>query len=198
MRIITGKYRGRVMRMPGGIRPTQNRVRKAIFDILGDISGLSFLELFAGSGAVGFEAVSRGVAKLALVEDNRDCQLVIQKNLESLKPEGCVLYPREAIAAIGALHKEKRKFDIVFLDPPYCKRRALRLRSGSRDVTESYSLSKKALQSLGAYDILAPNGLIVIQHFGKDSLPENIGKIFLFKQAKYGDTVLSFYRKKVD
>jgi 16S rRNA (guanine966-N2)-methyltransferase len=84
MRIISGKYKGRRIQMPKGIRPTQDKVRKALFDILGDISGLSFLELFAGSGAVGFEAVSRGAKELILVEDNRACQLTIAKNIESL------------------------------------------------------------------------------------------------------------------
>jgi len=178
MRITTGQYKGRQLRMPKGIRPTQNKVRKALFDILGDIEGLSFLELFAGSGAVGFEAISRGVSELTLVEYNRDCLLAIKKNIASLKPKACSLYPLEAERAIAAFFKDKRTFDIIFLDPPYYN-----------------DLAKKALQTLSAYDILAPNGLIVFQHFKKDNLPDTLGDLALFKQKAYGDTVLSFYRK---
>jgi 16S rRNA (guanine(966)-N(2))-methyltransferase RsmD len=178
MRITTGQYKGRQLKVPKGIRPTQNKVRKAFFDILGDIQGLSFLELFAGSGAMGFEAVSRGVSELTLVEYNRDCLMAIKKNIASLKPKACSLYPLEAEKAVQALFKEKRNFNIIFLDPPYYK-----------------DLAKKALQTLSAYDILAPNGFVIIQHFKKDNLPDALGDLALFKQKAYGDTVLSFYRK---
>ena len=178
MRITTGKYKARNIKIPKGIRPTQNKVRKALFDILGDIEGLSFLELFAGSGAVGLEAISRGVEDLALVEYNRDCLLAMRKNIESLKVKACSIYPQEASTAIIALHKESRKFDIIFLDPPYYK-----------------DMAKKTLQTLSAYDILAPNGLVVVQHFKKENLPETLGVFILFKQNIYGDSMLTFYRK---
>jgi 16S rRNA (guanine(966)-N(2))-methyltransferase RsmD len=178
MRIISGKFKGKEISLAKGMRPTQDKVRKALFDILGDIEGLSFLELFAGSGAIGFEAASRGVRDLTLVEYSCDCLLAIKKNIEALKLNACNLYPQEAREAITKLHKDERKFDIIFLDPPYY-----------------LGLSKKTLQILEAYDILAPNGFIVVQHFKKDNLPDALGDLRLFKQAKYGDTVLSFYRK---
>lgn len=164
--------------MPKGTRPTQNKVRKAIFDILGDIEGLSFLELFAGSGGVGFEAVSKGVEELTLVEYNRDCLLAIRKNIASLALKSCSLYPLEAKKAIKAFHKAQRKFDIIFLDPPYYQ-----------------GLAKKTLQILGAYDILAPNGFIIVQHFKRDALPQESQKLKLIKESRYGDTLLSFYKK---
>ena len=164
--------------MPKGIRPTQEKVRKALFDILGDIEGLSFLELFAGSGAIGFEALSRGVSELVLVECNPDCLLAIRKNIESLKEKACALVPAKAEDAIKRLHTDKRSFDIVFFDPPYYR-----------------ELAKKTLHTLGTYDILSPNGFIVVQHFKKDDLPEHLGVFSLFRTAFYGDTVLSFYRK---
>jgi len=179
MRILTGKYKGKNILMPKGIRPTQDKVRKALFDILGDLEGLSFIELFAGSGSVGFEALSQGVAELVLVETNRDCQLAINKNIASLKAKSCVLYPSEAQNSVKLLYGQKRQFDIIFLDPPYYK-----------------DMAKKILQTLGAYDILAPNGLLVVQHFKRDDLPETIENRFkLFKRSFYGDTVLSFYHK---
>ena len=162
--------------MPKGIRPTQNKVRKALFDILGSIAGLSFLELFAGSGAIGFEALSRGVRELALVENDPGCLKLIREAIEGLKPPDCTLYPIGAEKAIGFFHGKGKRFDIVFLDPPYFK-----------------GLPKKTLQLLGAYDILAPNGLLAVQHFKKEDLPESAGDLRLLKQYEYGDTLLTFY-----
>lgn len=179
MRITAGAYKGRKLEHPKGIRPTQEKVRKAVFDILGDVSGLSLLELYAGSGAVGFEAASRGVKELVLVEYNRECLAAIRKNIESLKARFCDFYPREADEAVRALEKAGRRFDIVFMDPPYYG-----------------GLAKKTLQNLGACDILAPNGWVVVQHFKKDELPEAEGDLILCKRSKYGDTLLSFYSKK--
>jgi 16S rRNA (guanine(966)-N(2))-methyltransferase RsmD len=178
MRITTGRHKGRTIEMPKGIRPTQDKVRKALFDILGDVEGLSFLELFAGSGAVGFEAASRGVTDLTLVEYDRDCRLAIEKNIEVLKLRACSVYPKEAGEAIKEFHRNSRQFDIIFMDPPYYE-----------------GLSKKTLQTLSLYDILTRNGFIIVQHFKKDDLPESTGDLVLFKQARYGDTSLSFYRK---
>jgi len=180
MRIMTGKLKGRVIKMPPGIRPTQNRVRKAIFDILGDISGLSILELFAGSGAVGLEAMSQGAVELILVESDRNCCLAIEKNIESLKVSGCRLYPLQAEEAIKMLYKARKRFHLVFLDPPYYT-----------------GLGKKILQMLAGYDILAPNAFIIVEHFRRDDLPVTLGALNLFKQSRYSDSVLSFYRKNV-
>ncbi len=202
MRITTGIYRGRQIRMPQGIRPTQDKVRKALFDILGDIEGLSFLELYAGSGAVGLEAASRGVRELVMVEYNRDCLQVIKKNIELLTPRACELYPKESDLAIRAMHNVRRQFDIIFLDPPYYKAsphssHALKKKAGNPGLRQGQgeSLTKKTLQTLGAYDILAPNGFVIVQHFKKDELPTKERELALVKQAQYGDTVLSFYRK---
>jgi 16S rRNA (guanine(966)-N(2))-methyltransferase RsmD len=124
--------------------------------------------------------MSKGIRELTLVENNRDCLLAIKKNIASLALKSCNLYPLEAKKAIEAFHKHKRKFDIIFLDPPYYR-----------------DLSKKTLQILGACDILAPYGFIVIQHFKKDNLPETLGDLRLFRQKRYGDTKLSFYRKVI-
>jgi len=179
MRITTGKYRNRKIHMPKGIRATQDKVRKAVFDILGDISGLSFLELYAGSGAVGFEALSRGVAELTIIESNRNAVLTIKKNMELLKIPACNLYYLDADKAVKLLAQDKKSFDIIFIDPPYLK-----------------DMSKKILQTLEGYDILSPNGLVVVQHSKLEILPKNSLKLTLIKEAKYGDTWLSIFRKK--
>jgi len=174
--------------MPKGIRPTQNRVRKAIFDILGDVRGLSFLELFAGSGAVGFEALSRGASGVAFVEENRHAQLAINSNIRALKLENCLLMSRRVEETIPFLHKSGKKFDLIFMDAPYSK-----VEASSKDADES--LTKKTLQILGSYDILAPNGFLIVQHFKSDKLDKESAGMHLVKESKYGDTLLSFYRR---
>ena len=180
MRITTGKFKGRNLAMPKGIRPTQVITRKAIFDILGDIEGLSFLELFAGSGAVSFEALSRGAKVAVLVEQNGECVSTIKKNMEMLKTfDSCVLYPIDSLKAIKSLQQGRKTFDIIFLDPPYYQ-----------------DWVKKTLQTLEACDILSRNGLVVAQHFKKESLPEFPGVLSLLRQYTYGSTVLSIFRKE--
>ena len=179
MRITTGKYHNRKLFYSKSIRPTQDKVRKAIFDILGDVSGLTFLELFAGSGAVGFEALSRGVAELTMVECDRNSVLAIKKNIALLKASSCNLYYIEAEKAVKLLAQNKKSFDIIFFDPPY-----------------HLGMAKKILQTLEGYDILAPDGLIVVQHSKTELLPKDTLKFILIKEAKYGDTWLSIFRKK--
>ncbi|MFH1414014.1 MAG: 16S rRNA (guanine(966)-N(2))-methyltransferase RsmD [Candidatus Omnitrophota bacterium] len=195
MRITSGKYKGRVLKTPKEIRPTQEKVRKAVFDILGDIEGLSFLELFAGSGAIGFEAVSRGAGELTLVEHNRICFAAINKNIEYLKISNCRVFCLDVERAVKSLHKNKKQFDIIFLDPPYYNDLVPPLRSELTVTKFSCSLAKKTLQMLGAYDILAACGLVIVQHFKKDDLSSSLDNLTILKQATYGDTVLTFYRK---
>ena len=164
--------------MPQGIRPTQDKVRKAVFDILGDIEGLEFLDLFAGSGAVGFEALSRGAKGVVLVETNSESIGAIKENMDMLKAENCIVYPSDSQKVIENLHKSRKTFDVIFFDPPY-----------------RFDLAKKTLQTLEAYDILSPDGLIVAQHFKTENLPECLGVLSLIRQYKYSDTLLSIYRK---
>jgi 16S rRNA G966 N2-methylase RsmD len=199
MKIITGIHKTRNIIMPKGIRPTQNRVRKAVFDILGDVKGLSFLELFAGSGAVGLEALSRGASGVIFVEGNRDAQVAISSNIQALKLENCMLMSRGAEETIPFLHKSGRKFDIIFMDPPYHKLNSLSPsatpRADGNCAGVPLSAAKKTLQILGAYDILSPNGFVIVQHFKSDKLADESAGLRLVKKAKYGDTLLSFYQR---
>lgn len=187
MQITTGIFKGRNIFLPKGIRPTQNKVRKALFDILGGIEGLTFLELFSGSAAVGIEALSRGAAFLTLVENNRHCLSMIRKNLGQLGSAGYIIIENDAERAPEFFKKQKKEFDLIFLDPPY----SYPVRG--QQLTDS--AAKKTLQNLSQYDILAPNGFIIVQHSRKDNLPDAQGGLILFKQYKYGDTLLSLYKK---
>src|ERR1035441_8753119 len=128
MKILGGKYKGRNFFMPAGIRPTQNVLREAIFDLLGhDFSGLSFLELFAGSGAVSLEAISRGADQVVIVEHNDLNAKTIQENCELLGIQlggQFSLVHDDAFKTVKLFSEEARRFDIVFLDPPYGQKMA--------------------------------------------------------------------------
>jgi 16S rRNA (guanine966-N2)-methyltransferase len=184
MKIIGGQFKGRNFYMPSGIRPTQSIARKALFDILGqDMQGLVWLDLFAGSGAVGLEAISRGAAKAVMVEKDPKCVEVIRGNIDLLSigpnESGAMPYDiiqTDAFAAIKAFGRQDKKFDIIFIDPPYGR-----------------GLAKKALKTLGGYDILQPNCTVVVQHEKGETLPEKQGRFLTFRQKKYGSTVFSIY-----
>jgi 16S rRNA (guanine(966)-N(2))-methyltransferase RsmD len=179
MRILTGKLKGRPLKMSKpGLRPTQDKTRKAIFDILGEaVAGAQFLELFAGSGAVGIEALSCGAGMVWFVENDREAISALRDNLSGLGISNYEVIPKDVFSVIEQMAGQKRKFDIIFLDPPYYQ-----------------DLAKKSLLILEACDILSPSGLVIIQHFKKDIIPDKTGSLELFKQKKYGDTFVSFYQ----
>ena len=185
MKIIGGQFKGRNFYMPSGIRPTQSIARKALFDILGqDLEGVTLLDLFAGSGAVGLEAISRGAAKATMVEKDSKCVDVITENIDllSIEPNESGETPYEvvqsdAFAAIKLFARQEKKFDVIFIDPPY-----------------GQGLAKKALKTLGGYDILQPNCIVVIQHEKREILPQKQGRFLAFRQKKYGSTFFTIYK----
>lgn len=117
MRIIAGSRKGHTIHAPAGLdtRPTSDRVRENVFNILGPLDGAEVLDLYAGSGAMGLEALSRGAAQAVFVDDDRDAVRAIERNLDKLRLRGTVLC-RDAIAVLAT---EKRKYDLVLVDPPY-------------------------------------------------------------------------------
>ena len=182
VRITAGEFKGLVLATPASIRATEAKVRQALFNILGDfIHGARVLDGFAGSGALGIEALSRGAAFAAFVESDTEAALAIRENLERLGPD----LPRDAWRllhldmerALPQLAQSEAPFDLVLLDPPY------RTDDG-----------KKALSALVQCAILAPAGLVVIEHDQRTVLPTVIGPLQHGKRHRYGDTVLSFYR----
>ncbi len=187
MKIIGGKFRGRNFYMPASIRPTQGIARRALFDILGqDMEGVTLVDLFAGSGAIGLEAISRGAAKVMFVEKDPKCAAVISENIGLFSLEKgddgnlpCDIIQTDAFAAIKLFARQNRRFDVAFIDPPYGR-----------------GLAKKALKTLEAYDILQPNCVVVIQHEKKEILPEKVGRFLIFGRKKYGATTFSIYKNK--
>ena len=185
MKIISGTLKGRNFYMLAGIRPTQDKIRKALFDLIGHhLRGITFLDLFAGSGAVGLEAVSLGASRVVFVEREERCARVIRENIETLSltfhekgSASLSVVPQDAFKTVKEFHQKGEKFNFIFIDPPYERQ-----------------LGKKTLKTLSAYDILHPNCSIIIQHDKREILPETEGRILRVKERKYGSTVLSFYR----
>lgn len=184
MRIIGGEARGRPVRLPQGcrIRPTADRVKKSLFDILHPVAGKSFLDLFAGSGNVGLESLSRGALSAVFVE--RDFRLVeaIRKNLDQLAFSArAEVIAADAERGIGRLFQRKSRFDLIFADPPYDE-----------------GWAAETVKWLDRENILAENGILVLQHSTREA-PEGlpvVGSWAVEDQRRYGDTVLSFLKKK--
>jgi 16S rRNA (guanine(966)-N(2))-methyltransferase RsmD len=182
MRIIAGEYKSRSIMMPRGvdIRPTQDKVREAVFNILGDIGGKAVLELFAGSGAFGIEALSRGAASAAFVDNDFRCAQTIRANLDSLNVDASRydIIKADALSVLSRLARKEERFDIVFLDPPYYK-----------------GIARKCLINIDSYDIVSPVGLIIIEHFKKDALDAELERFLFLDQRRYGDTLITIFRK---
>jgi 16S rRNA (guanine966-N2)-methyltransferase len=121
VRIVAGSRKGHRIAAPGGVvtRPTSDRVREAVFSIVGSVEGASVLDLFAGSGAMGLEALSRGAASCVFVERDRAAARVIQANLEKLRLTGAVVVTGDAAAALREERDRGRLYDLVLVDPPY-------------------------------------------------------------------------------
>jgi len=180
MRIVTGYLKSRSLKFPKCIRPTQEKIRKAIFDILGDsIKNSQFLELFAGSGAVGIEALSNLCREVVFVENNNICLKILRSNLRTLNLTNYQLINSDVVRAIEYLNKISKKFDFIFLDPPYFSRQA-----------------EKTLKIISQCDILQPSGIIIVEHHRKDFIDKEYANLFLCKQKKYSDKILSFFERK--
>lgn len=181
MRIIAGEYRGRVLKSPADnkIRPTSDRLRETLFNILSPriSSETRFLDLCAGTGAIGIEAISRGAAFATFVDkSNRVCAL-IEENLDLLKiPEEKTEVFR-GLAEKFVTREHPTGWDIVFYDPPYA---------------DDYKLFLLEFAS-NAAKILAPDGVLILEHHFKNILPEAVGDIRRQRVLKQGETQLSFY-----
>ena len=180
MRIISGSARGTKLVSLGSanIRPTLDRVKESFFNQIGPgLEGLTFLDLFAGSGSMGIEALSRGADAVVFVEPNPEAQRIIIQNLKKCKitAERWALLKHPALTALNTL--QERNFDLVYLDPPF--------------ANELYGPTLRGLSSSG---IVCKNTLIVVEHSHKTVLHKNYDKLALYKDRRLGDSCLSFFR----
>lgn len=187
MRIIAGKYRSRILKSLKGdaLRPTSDRLRETLFNILGaEVAGSRFLDVFAGTGAVGIEALSRGAAEAIFIEHHAPAAKLIRRNLDSLGiTSGATILTADALAAMEKLAARQTPatppVEFVFLDPPYA-------------AHEDYARTLEFLGSKSA-TFLSPNALTIFEHHHKFSLPEKSGRLARTRLLKQGDAALSFY-----
>lgn len=183
-RIIGGHGRGRRLKSVAGsaTRPTGARVRQTLFDILAPtIPGCRFLDLFAGTGGVGLEALSRGAARAVLVEQDAAAARVLRDNARSLAAAGgeCQVHRQDAATALAGLADAGVRFDVIYLDPPYAS-----------------PLYEPLLEAIGRTGLLAAEGVAIAEHFHKRELPDRVGALVRGRVVRVGDHRLSFYRRE--
>ncbi len=184
MRIIAGTFRSRQLKSLKGLtlRPTSDMLRETLFNILGPrVDGSRFLDLFAGTGAIGIEAVSRGAAFVAFVEKHSKTVHLIRENLASLEiVDGVRLIPCDAIAALAALEKESvAPFDFIFLDPRYANQ----------------SEYKETLRAIDESKLLHDSTIIIVEHYKSFELPASLSRFERARILRQGDAALTFYRR---
>lgn len=179
MRIVAGRWGGRTLRAPRGlrVRPTTDRVREAVFGILGDrVDGASVLDLFAGTGAMALEALSRGAAAAVLVESSADAFASLSGNVEALGAAEAVCLPLDYRKAIRTLASRGRRFSLVFLDPPYGR-----------------GLVGRSAAEIQRAGILAPGAVVVAERAARDPA-ETVPEGWVVRtDRRYGDTRVTLY-----
>jgi 16S rRNA (guanine(966)-N(2))-methyltransferase RsmD len=184
MRVIAGTYRSRLLSAPHGMRtrPTSDRLRETLFNILAPrLDGCRFVDLYAGTGAVGIEAISRGAEHVWFAENAAPALVSLRQNLATLKiKEGFTVEDRGVGAMLQRLSKLTKPVDLVYIDPPY-------------EDEDEYSGTLNFFGSVRGHAILAPNALVVAEHSSKAKLTMRYGVLEQTRQLKQGDAALSFF-----
>jgi 16S rRNA (guanine966-N2)-methyltransferase len=180
MRVISGQFRGRCLKSLAGdtTRPTTDKVKESLFNIIGPyFDGGVCLDLFAGSGALGIEAVSRGMTQAVLVECNFKAMQVIKSNVELTNAKDCFkLIKKDATAVLFDLANLNLHFDLVFLDPPYAK--------------QKIEIQLEKLQNL---NLLTKNAIIVAETAAETVLAKDVGSLIQYRRQIYGATAVHFF-----
>lgn len=181
MRIVSGTVKGRKLCAIKGlkIRPTSDKVRESVFNILGiEFHYKNALDLFAGTGAMGIEALSRGAENAVFVDNNSSSVRIIKKNLCICNfLEKAKVFETDIIPALNLLSKNKERFDLIFIDPPY--------KAGLTEIT---------LEMIDKKNLLTDNGIIVSEISKKNKVDAALENLYKFDTRQYGDTVVEFYK----
>lgn len=177
MRIVGGKFRGRQIASPSGnkTRPMTDEMREAVFNILGPIDGAVVLDAYAGSGAIGLEALSRGAAHVDAIEKSRDAARIIRQNVGSLGADNLYQLYEQPVSAVTKSALASKKYDLIFADPPFS------------------SLNVDVLEQLSKY--LTPGGLLILKTPGSTDSP-SVSTLKLVDARKYGGSMICFYKRK--
>ena len=180
MRIIAGKYRSLPLEAVKGnnTRPTTDKIKEAVFNSIGPyFDGGLMLDLYAGSGSVGLECISRGMDHAIFVDKSYDAISTIKKNIAFVKvPSQCTVLKMDANMAIKRMASEGKKFDLVYMDPPYANQQ-----------------NEKIMNELCELNLLNENAVVVVESLKEDVFSEDIGPLHKYKEALYGITRISYY-----
>src|SRR3954468_771124 len=185
MRIIAGKYRSRQIQTVAGndVRPTTDMLRETLFNVVSAVRPIEdtvWLDVYAGSGAVGIEALSRGAREVYFVESSKKAVAVIRKNLSALKiGSGWEIVERDADAALRRLDSQAIASDVCFIDPPYAEE-------------QEY---EDTLGFLSQSQMIGPQSLVIAEHSKRYDPGDQVGALVRFRKLKQGDAVLSFFKK---
>ncbi|MGH9704487.1 MAG: 16S rRNA (guanine(966)-N(2))-methyltransferase RsmD [Candidatus Acidiferrales bacterium] len=182
MRIIAGKFGSRRLKGPGKLRlrPTSDRLRETIFNILGPtIEGSLFLDVYAGSGAIGLEALSRGAREVVFIEKHAGAVTLLHANLEQLGVRsGVEVLGLDALRGLEILARRHYLADLIFLDPPY-------------EMENEY---ERCLDFFDGPHLIAPSGMLIVEHSRRQEMPQRLVHLERIRVAEQGDATLSFYR----
>jgi len=183
MRIITGSAKGAKLKAPSGLdtRPTAARVKESVFNILSDIVvDACVLDIFAGTGNLGLEALSRGAQKAVFIDNSNESIAIIKENAHHTKlAEYTEIYKNDVLRALDKLAQTGRSFDLIFCDPPYQK-----------------GFVQAVLERIDQHSILVPGGILVIEHSRHEKIADEWNNLELRRTEKYGATLMSFLRFK--
>jgi 16S rRNA (guanine966-N2)-methyltransferase len=183
MRVIAGLFRSRQLKgtPPKGTRPTSDKLRETVFNVLGPIvNGATFLDAYAGMGGIGIEAISRGAQLVCFVDQSRKAAAIIRENLKILDVmDGARVMEMDIVRSLDAFERESLQFDIAFLDPPY----------------DREDLYRSSLQQFSTRPLLKSDGILIIEHSKRFEMPEAAGSLLRYRTLVQGDSALAFYRK---
>jgi len=160
-------------------RPTLERIKEAIFSIIGDkITDARFLDLYSGTGNMAIEALSRGAERAVMIEQDKEALRIIIENVNDLKLDGkCRAYKNDVFRAVEILGRKNEKFDVIFLDPPY-----------KENITE------KTLEKISESEILAEDGIIISEHSVYEKSKDTVGNLVKYDERDYNKKIVTFYK----
>ena len=181
MRITAGELKNRKIKSREGreTRPTLERIKEAIFSIIGNkVEKSVFLDLYSGTGNIAIEALSRGAARAVMIEEDKEALRIIIENVNNLQLEGrCRAYRNDVFRALEILGRKNEKFDIIFIDPPYKE-----------------NITSETIEKICESNVLKEEGIIISEHSVYEKLENKIGKFVKYDERDYNKKVVSFYR----
>lgn len=181
MRVISGIAKGKRLKAPTGLntRPITDMIKEALFNVLGSrVMGARFLDLFAGSGSVGIEALSRGAHKVIFVDYSNEAVKIVKENIDNCKfSDGYQILRNDVFKALGLLERQNARFDLIYVDPPFTNEK----------------IFNEVMVAIDAIDILEPDGIIIIRAPRRKEMPVMFNGLNKYRSSHYGESSLHYY-----